>query len=233
VRLSAPTKQKPIDMAADLESSNPNQCGTRMDGAKIFNLSLHRSATESFSKFMADHGFKATHWPGPTFDRLCQEAVAHRDTNAVFRFAAETIEKHDVFADVPYCFLYRELFHAYPDASYLIVLRPLHLWVESVRRHIGSRELHNLEKLQYGLYFDAPYNYISDYTNAQLEAVYVRHLKSVVNLVQHHNVRFRLFELDSESLEQKGLITELSEYLNFQIRAPFPTINVARHRLGA
>src|SRR5215469_3388939 len=93
----------------------------KMRGTKIFNLSLHRSATESFSQFMADHGFRATHWPGLTFDQLCQQAAVHRDTNAVFRLASETIEANDVFGDVPYCFLYRELFDAYPGAFYLIV----------------------------------------------------------------------------------------------------------------
>jgi hypothetical protein len=200
---------------------------------KIFNLSLHRSATESFSQFMADHGFLATHWPGPTFDQHCQQAAAHLDTAEVFQLALDAIEANQVFGDVPYCFLYGEILAAYPNAYYLIILRPVHAWVKSVRRHIGDRELDNLEKLLYGLYIDTRYDHIFDYTDEQLEGAYICHLKTVVNLAQTRRVNFRLFQLDPNSLEQTRLTAEVAQYLGFQVRTRFPTINVPQGRLGA
>ena len=199
-----------------------------MHNTKIFNLSLHRSATESFSRLMTDHGFRATHWPGFTFDRSCRQAVEQLDTSMVFQLALDVIKANQVFADVPYCFLYRELFLTYPDALYLIILRPVGAWIKSVRRHIGGRELDNLEKLQYGLY-NAIYDRIFDYTDSQLENVYAHHLDTVVNLAQIRGVSLRLFWLDPSSLEQTKLVTELSEYLGFRARTPFPIMNVSQH----
>jgi hypothetical protein len=199
---------------------------------KIFNLSLHRSATESFSQFMADHGFRATHWPGLTFDQRCRQAAAHLDTAEVFQLALDAIEAHQVFGDVPYCFLYREILAAYPNANYLIILRPVQGWIKSVRRHIGNRELDNMEKLLYGLYIDAKYDHIFDYTDAQLEGAYIRHLITVVNLAQIQRVRFRSFQLDPNSLEQTMLMAQVAQYLGFQVRTRFPTINVPQGRLG-
>src|ERR1700728_4964475 len=105
--------------------------------AKIFNLSLHRSGTQSFRHFMHVHGFKAAHWPGWTFEALGTDAVKNLETAAVWATLGEVVAEGEVFCDLPYPFLYEEAFAAYPDAKFLLVLRDVGEWIESVRKHIG------------------------------------------------------------------------------------------------
>jgi hypothetical protein len=204
-----------------------------MTNRKIVNLSLHRSSTESFSQFMRDHGFRSVHWPGPEFDLLCEPAVAELDTRQVFERARPIIEANDVFADVPYCFLIREFLKFYPDARFLMIIRDVHSWIRSARRHIGTRELDNLEKLQYWLNSSIKEVFLHRYNDEQLSAIYLKHLMNVINMMQTARAEFRIFWLDENSLDQKDLITALGKHLEFEVRKPYPAINVAAHRLLA
>src|SRR5581483_9713296 len=114
--------------------------------SKIVNLSLHRSATESFHNFMVAHGLRSSHWPGWDVDEECREPAANVDTAGVFHQVRRIVEGVDACADLPFCLLYRELLQTYPDATFLLVLRPVHSWSSSVRRHLGTRRMGHLEK---------------------------------------------------------------------------------------
>ncbi len=203
-----------------------------MNDRKIVNLSLHRSATESFSQFMRDHGFRSAHWPGPEFELLCEPALIALDTRQVFERARTIIESNDAFADVPFCCLAREFLQFYPNAQFLMIIRDVHSWIQSVRRHIGTNELTNLEKLQYWLNSTGTKKFISDYNDEELYTIYMQHLINVVNMTQDARATFRLFTLNGKSLNQNDLAIELGKYLEFEVKTPYPTINVPAHRLS-
>jgi hypothetical protein len=203
-----------------------------MKDRKIVNLSLHRSATDSFSQFMRDHGFRAAHWPGIEFDSLCEPAVAGLDTKQVFQRAKAIIESHDVFADIPFCFLAAEFLQSYPDAQFLMIIRDVHSWLLSVRQHIGMNELVNLDKIQYWLNCTDHKKFLLEYDDQELRDIYMKHLMRVVNIMQDARAHFRLFSLNDKSINQTELANELGKYLKFEVRTPFPAINVGAHRLS-
>lgn len=194
-----------------------------MSPYKIVNLSLHRSATLSFSEFMYSHGFRSAHWPGNDIDEMCRSAVPSLDTGMVFAAARRIIQTNDAFSDVPYCFLYKEFLHAYPDARFFITVRRIPSWIASVRRHIGQRELYNLEKMQYWLNAEPHKSFIYDYGDDELQTIYMKHLVTVVNAMQSARARFRVFELDERSTNQE-MAAALANFAGFQIKLAFPKI---------
>ena len=203
-----------------------------MRSIKIFNLSLHRSATKSFSGFVESHGFRAVHWPDE-FDDLdfqCSDAVSNLDTRLVFHRLHRVIEENDAFSDLPFSFLAEVLLDHYPDALYLMILRGVQPWIRSVRDHIGDRELSVFEKLQYWKYSSTMECFISKYDDSQLADIYVRHVVSVVNLMQRAGTSFRLFKLDELSLDPGKLAANIANYVGFKEESGFPTLNAAPWR---
>jgi hypothetical protein len=88
---------------------------------------------------MKSHGFKTAHWPGWDFEALAAAAAERLETADVWVSLREVLAEFEVFCDVPYPFLYRQAFAAYPDAKFLLILRDVCEWTASVRRHIGDR----------------------------------------------------------------------------------------------
>src|SRR4051812_27751155 len=197
-------------------------------GMKIVNLNLHRSSTESFHVFMEQHGFRSAHWPGYDFDDRYAEFLPTVDTSSIYEMVHDEVAANEVFGDVPYCFLYREFLTHFPEARYLLIQRDPVEWTASVRRHTGGRPLHNLEKIMYWQYTDVRSDVIEGYSDSVLRDIYSRHNVAIANAIQSARSTLRLFELDRSSLDQKKLTHELADYIGFEVRVPFPTINVSR-----
>jgi len=190
---------------------------------KVFNLSLHRSGTQSFRAFMHWHGFKAVHWPGWDFEARCAGAVARLETGVVWSSLQEVLLESDVFCDLPYPFVYREALAAYPDAKFLLILRDVSQWRASVRRHIGCRPLTNYEKFQFWSNLDRRFDFISEYTDADLASIYLGHLAKVTTFMLEKRGSFRVFWLDDRQLGR-----HCADYLGFETIREFPSIDYLR-----
>lgn len=184
---------------------------------KIFNLSLHRSGTQSVTQFLKDHGVQATHWPGYEFEDQCQPYLAENNSGAVWSDVAPRIKDADAFSDVPFNFMYREALKGYPNAKFFIVLRSPNDWLRSVRRHVGKREMYPLEKLQYWMFAKDKKPALADYSDEDLRRLYHDHLMTVTNYMVAHSANFRLFYLESETIGQ-----DLCDFLGLKQMAPFP-----------
>jgi Sulfotransferase domain len=191
--------------------------------AKIFNLSLHRSGTQSFRAFMHWHGFRTAHWPGWSFDARSGPAVARLETGAVWASLNGLLSQSDVFCDLPYAFLYREALAAYPDAKFLLILRDVGRWIASVRRHIGSRPLANYEKFQYWDNSDLRLDAIADYSDRDLESIYLAHLAKLTAAMLEKRAWFKIFWLDDRELGR-----HCADYLGFEKLHEFPSIDYSR-----
>lgn len=184
---------------------------------KIFNLSLHRSATQSVTHFFRLHGFSAAHWPGKEPIARCENMVETLDTVGVWKMMLPTIEANDVFSDVPYNFLYREALDRYPDAKFFLILRDTSKWLRSVRNHIGDGLLDNFEKFQYWPYADTRKPKLIDYTDEELLTMYRLHRQAVDSYLAANHADFRIFMLESPSLAE-----EIGAFAGFRPNQPFP-----------
>lgn len=191
--------------------------------AKVFNLSLHRSGTQSFRAFMEWHGLKAAHWPGWDFEALGAAAVERLDGGSVWASLRDVLSEFEVFCDLPFAFLYKEAFAAYPDAKFLMILRNVCEWTASVRGHIGARPLTPYEKFQYWSNSAERSDRIGGYTDQDLEAVYLAHVAKVTNFMTENRGRFRVFWLNDRELGR-----QCADYLNFELVHDFPSIDYVR-----
>jgi len=167
----------------------------------------------------------ATHWPGWDFEALSASTVERLETGTVWATLKETLAEFDVFCDLPYAFLYEEALTAYPDAKFLLIRRDVRRWIAAVRRHIGQRSLSNYEKFQYWNYLKDRCDLISDYTDAELEAAYLRHLVRVTNFMSKKGGPFRIFWLSDRELGR-----HCADYLGFAQTHDFPSIDYLRSK---
>ncbi len=190
---------------------------------KVFNLSLHRSGTQSFRAFMEWHGRRTTHWPGWDFEALAAAAVARLATADVWAGLDAVLTQFEAFCDLPFSLLYQEAFSAYPDAKFLIILRDVSEWIASVRRHAGARLLTPYEKLQYWSNCDKRPESLAEYTDEDLEAVYLAHLAKVTSFMSEQRGCFRAFWLNDRDLGY-----QCADYLDFEKVHDFPSIDYTR-----
>jgi hypothetical protein len=193
---------------------------------KIFNLSLHRSGTQSFHSFLGSHGFKAAHWPGWTFEELCAEAVDRLDTGAVWMTLKEVLAECDVFCDLPYPVLYQEAFAAYPEAKFLLILRDVRGWMNSVRKHIGNRPLSIYERFQYWSYSSDRPDRLDGYSERDLETIYLSHVASVTRFMREKKASFGIFWLTDPDIGN-----QCANYFNFKMEGEFPLIDHLRAKI--
>lgn len=90
---------------------------------KIFIIGLPRSATTSVCKAFVELGFKTAHTA----------------------YIQKAFDKAQVIADTPIFCDYQQLDAFYPDSKFINLIRPLDLWVPSIRQLL-QRMLHNLQR---------------------------------------------------------------------------------------
>ena len=169
-------------------------------GHKIFNLSLHRSGTQSAAVFFNNLGYSPQHWPGIDFDKRCEPFLQTLDTAAVWELYRPLIEMHSSFHDIPIPFLYNHIIKDFPDSLYIAIVRRPSAWIRSIREHTNGRELFVTEKFQYWTICENRWDRLSQYTDEQLEYGYLNFISNVTNALAARKANFRLFNLEMPNL---------------------------------
>jgi hypothetical protein len=138
--------------------------------AHFFNISLHRSATQSAHDLFRRSGVSAVHWPA-VVDGIDYEAkVAGREDDP--DFVAETLapvfRAYSAVGDAPLAALHGPLSATHPAAKFFAFYRPAGAWVRSVRRHVQSRPFTPFERVVYWSYFTWQPPELSDISDAEL-----------------------------------------------------------------
>lgn len=167
---------------------------------KLFNMSLHRSGTQSFNRFCEDLGFSCQHWPGFAFSNACAPALGTLDLEYVWDLYSRLTGNADVFSDIPMPFLAEYAARDFGDGRFLMIERPVHAWVASVRRHLDGREMDVLEKMQYWTICNNRSDTISGYSDEELIAGYRTHRDMVGDTLSRHGIDLFLFNLDSPDI---------------------------------
>jgi hypothetical protein len=188
---------------------------------KIFNISLHRSATMSFVRFCEANGLRCQHWPGRPFDIAQRGAFERMDLEAVWQdYAAAFLGQAEVFADVPVPFLYRRIHQALPDAKFVLVRRALPGWIKSVRHHgRDGRKLDVLERMQYRFITGKTITTMDELTDQDLLYGHEAFTEGALSYLAGTGADFMFSELADPALGPR-----LAAFLGFDQVTDFPRV---------
>ena len=129
------------------------------------------------------------------------------------------LESYDSVTDVPVPVLYRELYHRYPTAKFILLLRDPFDWVRSVRRHIGTRALLPCERVQYWQYLTWRPKTLSGVADKQLLRMNAQHTADVIDFFERTSAdSLGVFELRPESGQA------IAAFLNIDAGAVLPLV---------
>jgi hypothetical protein len=187
---------------------------------KIFNISLHRSATLSFIKFCEANGAKGQHWPGREFDEAVRPALRGMNLDFVWRTYQPCLQQADAFADIPVPLFYRHAYETFPDARFVLLLRSPQSWIKSVRYHCREgRVLDVLERMQYYYAFGKAISRLDEFTDLELFDGYEHFTEIVTCFYVSMKANFIVLDLAEADVGPK-----LARFLEFEKVTAFPRI---------
>jgi hypothetical protein len=184
---------------------------------KIFNVSLHRSATKSVHAFCKGvGGLKSLHWLGTEWESeykdLSREQVAEKFINSKSDF--------DVCSDIPVPSIYDILDNEYPDSKFLLILRDPGDWIKSIKKHIGTRSLNPLEALQYSFLCDKNISSLCQLSDKELRNVYGLHTHKIKKYFSDTPGKLAVVNLKSESFSE-----DVKNFLEIESNEKIPNID--------
>jgi hypothetical protein len=149
---------------------------------KVFNVSLHRSGTQSVHDLLVRAGISSIHWPGTVDGIDYQRLIAGHedDLGRVTRALTPVLTAVTAISDVPLAALYEELDHRYPESAFILMFRSPFAWARSVRTHVAERDLTAFERTQYWRYLRGRPASLRTVSDAQLHRAYLTHHRDVL-----------------------------------------------------
>ena len=190
----------------------------------IFNISLHRSGTQSAHDLFRRTGCSSIHWAADVDGVNYQEMVTDRedDIDFVAEILTPVFKKFTAVNDAPISALYRPLSAKYPHAKFFAFRRSATGWVRSVRRHIGSRAFVPFERVVYWSFFRQKPATLSELSDSELINFHDWHHSQITT---HFGSSPKVLIL---SLDGKGLGPRLCEFCGLP---PVP-LRVVDFKLG-
>lgn len=155
--------------------------------SKIIVLSHNRTATQSTEKFLTDLGFKCAHWGG-SFISIPDSETMSKDE--LFNKLISLTSEYDAFMDIPFNYIYEQLDKTYPGSKFILITRPSHEWVKSIRNIYASFNQSGIESyFRYLLekYLPNPKRYIEQITDTELEYVHNCHIEDILKYFKNSN----------------------------------------------
>jgi hypothetical protein len=91
---------------------------------KVFGIGLSRTGTTSLTEALRLLGYKAVHCP------LSIVALNGKG----LKLSTDIVSRFDAFTDSPVARMYKELDGAFPGSKFILTIRPLERWMDSMRR---------------------------------------------------------------------------------------------------
>jgi len=187
---------------------------------KIFNVSPHRSGTQSFHQFCRLHGIASAHWPGSDLDREARGALPQFDTALLWRICAEYFTSADAFSDFPTALVYRHALEKWPNARFVLIGREPAEWVRSVIRHTQDRDLGYLERFFYqGALGWREQARLCAYSEAELAAAYRNHHAGAQAFLEARSAHLFVGALGDPAMPGR-----LADFMGFRPEHSFPAI---------
>ena len=93
---------------------------------KVFCIGFHKTGTTSLNYSLEKLGYTLTGPNGVDDPNIEQN---------VYKMCYDLAEQYDAFADNPWPIVYKEMDERYPGSKFILTLRPVDEWYESISRH--------------------------------------------------------------------------------------------------
>jgi hypothetical protein len=177
--------------------------------SKIFNISPHRSGTQSFTKFCTDHNLSAVHWIGDDFDLIAENID---NSYSLYNKVKHIINEYDIFSDLPWPILYQHILNDNIDCKFVFIKRNKFNWLKSIRKHTMNRNLSYQEKLFYKEFCGYKSETL-DYSDELLLVSYQHFIDYAKSILDD---KLSIFELEDIELSIK-----LANFLGFNLKHNF------------
>jgi hypothetical protein len=178
-----------------------------------FNISPHRSGTQSFHKYCYEHGIPSEHWMGETADAVAEHSLETMDLDALWNDLGLTdyYKNGGVFSDIPVPLVYERAYKEFPAAKFLLVQRDPESWVQSVRRHTSGRRLSFLEKHFYQDLLWKKVDCLDEASDEALIFAYKLFMEEAVSFMRARPTDFGVFRLEDTRIGPK-----LAKFIGFE-----------------
>ena len=99
---------------------------------KVFGLGLSKTGTCSLNAALNELGIKSTHGPN---DETTQREIL----NGELRLSI--LDQYDALTDIPMALYYADLDKLYPSSKFILTVRQIDDWLDSMRRHYSRRKI--------------------------------------------------------------------------------------------
>ena len=108
---------------------------TRRDKRKVFILGFHKTGTTSLARALQVLGYRVCGFVTPKPD------VQPASKKELFELSYKPLlEEYDAFQDTLWFLFYKELAEMYPDAKFILTVRPEDHWYRSMIKHFGGHD---------------------------------------------------------------------------------------------
>lgn len=98
---------------------------------RVFGIGFHKTGTTSLAKALSYLGYRVTGPNGVNNPNIAKD---------VYEMSFNLANKFDAFQDNPWPILYKEFDHRFPGSKFILTVRPVGDWIESVANHFGEDE---------------------------------------------------------------------------------------------
>lgn len=176
---------------------------------KIFGIGFHKTGTTSLNTALRQLGYSIT-GPNGVNDPNIKDQLN--------QMCLDLVPQYDVFLDNPWPLLYRKLDLMYPNSKFILTLRPVDKWIESIVNHFGE-ETTPMREMIYGVG--------SPKGNEEIYMIrYKQHNKEVLKYFSNRKDDLLILEI-SEGDGWDKLCPFLERDI---IKTPFPHKNKAQNR---
>lgn len=113
---------------------------TKRDRKKIFVLGFHKTGTTSLAKALLVLGYRVCGFVNP---KPGMSPSSHTKEELFESTYKPLLNEYDVFEDTPWFIFYKELAELYPDAKFILTVRPPEKWYKSAVKHFGGYNRHS------------------------------------------------------------------------------------------
>lgn len=121
-----------------------------MQRQKIFCIGFHKTGTKSLHAAFKLLGMRSEH--GIRINKpkgiLIEPPL---DNSKMLDVALPRVAQSDVFSDIPWPLLYRELDELFPGSKFILTTRDPKAWISSVERHFSNRSPNGVMEWIYGV----------------------------------------------------------------------------------
>lgn len=108
---------------------------TNSNKNKIFILGFHKTGTTSLAKALVVLGYRICGFVNPPSNYTPE---THTKEELFENTYKPLLNRYDVFEDTPWFIFYKELLDLYPEAKFILTIRPVDKWYKSALKHFGG-----------------------------------------------------------------------------------------------